>query len=432
MKTTATAPILASLLASSLAAAVPPTGAPAKLVMTGARVLDPEGRRWIEGSAIVVEGDRIASIAPAASVAGLGGAARLDLAGLHAIPGLIDLHTHLLLRPYDEAPWDDQVLRESLELRTIRAVTAARATLEAGFTTIRDLGTEGAGYADVALREAIATGTIPGPRLLAAARAIVATGCYGPAGLDPRWQAPVGAQEATGPDETRRAVREQVHHGADWIKVYADYRRRRDAVPTPTFSAGELSALVEEARSAGVRVSAHAVTPEGIRRAVEAGAATIEHGTHATDEVLSLMRERGVALCPTLAATEAYARQRGWKPGTPEPDDVRAAREMLGRALRAGVTIACGSDAGVFRHGDNAREIELLAAYGMGPEAALRAATATAARVIGRERDLGRIAPGYVADIVVLRGDPLRDPSALRDPVVVIQAGRVVLDRRGR
>lgn len=431
MRTTTAAPILASLLASALATTAPPTGAPAKLLITGARVLEPEGKRWVEGSAIVVEADRIARIVPSASLTDLRDASRLDLAGLYAIPGLIDLHTHLLLHPYDEAPWDDQVLRESLELRTIRAVTAARATLEAGFTTIRDLGTEGAGYADVALRDAIGAGIITGPRLLAATRAIVATGCYAPAGLDPRWRAPVGAQEATGADEVRRAVREQVHHGADWIKVYADYRRRTEAIPTPTFSGEELSALVHEAKSAGLRVSAHAVTPEGIRRAVEAGAATVEHGTHATDEVLSLMRERGVALCPTLAATEACARQRGWSPGAPEPDDVRAAREMLGRALRAGVTIACGSDAGVFRHGDNAREIELLAAYGMGPEAALRAATATAARVIGRERDLGRIAPGCVADIVVLRGDPLRDPSALRDPVVVIQAGRIVLDRRG-
>ncbi len=408
----------------------PPPGASEVLLLTGARVLDSEGQRWLEGHDVVVREGRIERIATAGEVKAREGARRLDLSGLHLLPGLIDLHTHLLLHPYDEASWDDQVLRESLELRTIRATTAARATLDAGFTTIRDLGTEGAGFADVALRDAIAGGMIPGPRVLASTRAIVATGCYGPSGFDPRWDVPRGAQEASGPGEVRRAVRQQIAAGADWVKVYADYRRVEGQPATPTFSQEELDALVDEARSAGRPVVAHAVTPEGIRRAVLAGAATIEHGSRASGEVLELMRERGVALCPTLAASEAVARQAGWKAGEPEPGEVRDAREMFSRALASRVSIACGSDAGVFRHGDNAREIELMAAYGMSPREALRAATATAARVIGREKELGRVAEGYLADLIAVRGDPLEDPRALRIPAVVLKAGQVVLDRR--
>jgi imidazolonepropionase-like amidohydrolase len=355
---------------------------------------------------------------------------RLDLSGLVLIPGLIDLHTHLLLHPYDETPWNDQVLKEALELRTIRAVTAARATLEAGFTTVRELGTEGAGFADVALRDAVAMHLVPGPRIFAATRAIVATGCYGPAGFDPRWEVPKGAQEADGTDGVRRAVRQQIAAGADWIKLYADYSRRPGAPATPTFSEAELAAAVDEARGAGLPVAVHAHTAEGIRRAVEAGVTTIEHGTGATPEVLALMRQHGTVLCPTLAAVEAISRYAGWRPGQPEPPRLRQSRETFAQALAAGVTIANGSDAGVFAHGDNAREIELLVACGMTPRAALRAATATAAGVLGHAGDLGRIAPGYLADLVAVTGDPLADIGALRHPVLVVKEGRVEIDRR--
>jgi imidazolonepropionase-like amidohydrolase len=292
------------------------------------------------------------------------------------------------------------------------------------------LGTEGAGFADVALRDAIAKGIVPGPRIFATTRAIVATGCYGPSGFDRRWAVPQGAEEATGADGVRAAVRAQVAAGADWIKVYTDYRRTKGAAATPTFSQAELDALVDEARSAGRRVVAHATTEEGIRRAVLAGAATIEHGYGATDAVLRLMRDHGVAFCPTLAANEAAARYAGWQPGTPEPARLREAREMFARALGSGVTIACGSDAGVFAHGDNAREIELMVAYGMRPPDALRAATATAARVLGRQDDLGRVAPGFLADLVAVEGDPLTDPSVLRRPTVVLSNGRVAVDHR--
>src|SRR5262245_57217873 len=251
--------------------------APQALLLSGAKVLDERGERWLEGVDVLVADGRIARMGAAGSIADRAEAVRIDLGGMYLLPGLIDLHSHLLLHPYDEKSWDDQVLRESLESRTIRATVAARTTVESGFTTLRDLGTEGAGYADVALRDAIESGTIPGPRIVATTRAIVATGCYAiGAGYDARWTLPKGAEEATGVDEVRRVVRGQVAAGADWIKVYADYRRAAGSPATPTFSQEELDALVDEAKSAGKRVAAHATTDEGIRRAVKAGVATIE------------------------------------------------------------------------------------------------------------------------------------------------------------
>lgn len=398
------------------------------LVLENARVLAPDGGSFLTQSAIVVAGDRIDSIGAAPAT---GGTTRLDLANAFVIPGLIDLHTHLLLHPYDEAPWNDQVLKESLEFRTVRGVAAARATLEAGFTTIRDLGTEGAGFADVGLRDAVRARIVPGPRILAATKALVTTGGYGPLGYDPRWDVPRGAQVADGADGVRRAVREQVAAGADWIKAYADYRRAAGAAATPTFTEAELAAIVDEARSARLPVAAHATTDEGIARAVRAGVKTIEHGYDASDATLDLMAARGTILCPTIAAVEATARQAGWKPGDPEPGRLTAAKRLVARARQRGVTVACGSDAGVFAHGANAREIELLAAAGLAPADALRSATAIAAAAIGREKDLGRLSPGFLADLVVLRSDPLADPNAIRGVVLVVQEGRVVFDSLG-
>jgi imidazolonepropionase-like amidohydrolase len=331
------------------------------------------------------------------------------------------------LHPYNETSWDDQVLRESLAIRTARATVHARQTLLSGWILLRDLGTEGAGYADVGLKEAIDAGIIPGPRLLVTTRAIVATGSYGPKAVLPDRDPPLyGAETADGVEEITRVVRDQIGKGADWIKVYADYRWGPNGEARPTFTAEELSKMVEVARSSGRPVVAHASTAEGMRRAVLAGVETIEHGDGGTPEVFRLMKERGVALCPTVAAGDAIQRYRGWQPGQgPEPASIRAKRESVAAALAAGVTICNGSDVGVFAHGDNARELELLVAYGMKPVDALRSATSTNARVLHMEDKVGRIAPGLWADLVGVEGDPTADIGAIRRVRFVMKGGVV-------
>jgi len=414
-----------------LAASGPLTAGAAErpIVISGAALLSPDATGVVTGMQLLVQDGRIRQIA--ARITPPEGAIRIDAAGCTVLPGLIDLHTHLLLHPYDEARWEDQVLRESLALRTVRATAAARQTLMAGFTTIRELGTEGADYADVGLRDAFAARISPGPRIFAATRAIVATGCYGPAGFDSRWQVPQGAQEASGVEEVRKAVRRQIAGGADWIKVYADYHRAPGGPTTATFTLEEMQAAVNEARTAGLQVAAHATTVEGIRRCVVAGVATVEHGYEANEENLRSIQQANITLCPTLAAAEAYEKYfGGWKPGEPDTPRLRQAKEMVRQAVRMEVFIGCGSDAGVFAHGDNARELELLVECGMTPIQAIAAATATAARVLRRD-DLGRLAEGATADLLIVRGDPLKEIGALRRATLVIKEGRVEMQRSG-
>ena len=387
-------------------------------------VADAPRRGWV----VVVHGTRIEAAGPAARVTAPAGAERVDLAGTTLIPGLIEGHSHLFLHPYDETLWDEQVLKEPLGLRMARAVAHAGATLRAGITTERDLGTEGALDNDVQLRRAIEQGIVPGPRLLVVTRAIVATGSYAPRRSGYAFDPPQGAEEADGDQAITRVVRSQIGRGADWIKVYADFGWGPGGELRPTFTQHELEVLVAIARDAGRPVAAHAMTAEGMRRAVLAGVETIEHGDEGTAEVFQLMRRRGVALCPTLAAGEAYATYfDGWVKGRDAPTPALVAKRASFRAaLEAGVSICFGGDVGVFPHGENVRELEAMVEYGMSPLAALRAATSGNAKIFHLESRVGRIAPGLIADLVAVEGDPTRAVGSLRRIRLVLKAGQPV------
>ena len=381
-----------------------------------------------EGWVVLIEASRISAVGPAAAVHAPAGTEVIELPEATLLPGLMDVHSHLFLHPYSEARWDDQVLKEPVAYRTLRAGVAARATLLAGFTTLRDLGTEGADYADLSLKRAIEEHLIEGPRLFVATRAIVATASYGPAprGLRPdACCTPQGAQEASGVAEVVRAVREQAGRGADWIKVYADYRWGPGGTQQPTFSEEELQALVAAAHSSGRPVAAHATTAEGMRRAVLAGVDSIEHGYGGTDEIFRLMAQRHVAYLPTLTAAAAYAEYfEHYVPGTGEPTaGMRDAARAFQTALRAGVSIGCGSDVGVFAHGSNYRELAWMVRDGMSAVQALTAATATDAQILGRGADLGRIRSGMLADLVAVRGDPTHDIETLAHVEFVMKEG---------
>ena len=382
------------------------------------------------GWTVLVQGERILAVGPANAVQAPADAEVIELPGATLLPGLMDLHSHLFLHPYNETRWDEQVLREPVPYRTLRAAVQARATLLAGFTTLRDLGTEGAEYADVALKRAIEERLIEGPRLFVATRAIVATASYGPAPRALRPDVcctPQGAQEASGIPEVMRAVREQAGRGADWIKVYADYRWGPDGSQQPTFSEEELQALVSTAHSSGRPVAAHAVTAEGMRRAAAAGVETIEHGYGGTAETFRLMAARKVAYLPTLTAEAAYSEYfEHYVPGVSEPTPgMRQAAQAFQLALKAGVVIGCGSDVGVYAHGTNYRELEWMVKDGMTPVQALTAATATDAHILRREADLGRIRAGMLADLIAVPGDPTQAIDVLARVEFVMKSGAV-------
>ena len=387
------------------------------------RVFD--GETFHVGWSILVEDGRIIAAGPASEIKTTTGITVLKYPGSTLMPGMIEGHSHLLLHPYNETSWDDQVLKESDALRVARATVHARKTLEAGFTTVRDLGSEGAGYADVGLKTAIDQGVIEGPRMLVAGRGIVATGSYGPKGYDTDFEVMLGAEPADGNDLIR-VVRDQIGKGADVVKVYADYRWGVHQEAQPTFSEEELRLIVETARSSGRPVVAHAVTPEAMRRAIVAGVETIEHGDGGTPEIFKLMKEKGVALCPTVAAGHAIAQYRGWKKSTDqEPEGVIAKRKSFASALQSDVIILAGGDVGVFGHGDNVRELELMNEYGMDLIRVLRTVTSVNAKAFHLDQERGAIRKGLSADIIAVEGDLSKDLTPLRKVRMVMKNGVV-------
>lgn len=388
------------------------------------RVFD--GRELHTGWWVLVHGNRIETAGPSGSVQAPSTARIIELKGMTLMPGMIEGHSHLFLHPYNETSWNDQVLTESRAERTARAVVHARETLMAGFTTVRDLGTEGAAYDDVGLKTAINKGIVPGPRIMAATRAIVATGSYGPKSTVAEMVLPQGAEEADGVDGLTRVIRSQIGHGADVVKLYADYRWGANGTAAPTFTLDELKLAVQVASSSGRMVAVHSSTAEGMRRATLAGVTTIEHGDSGTPEIFKLMKEHNVAFCPTLAAGEATAMYAGYKKGIdPEPERIKNKRISFANALKAGVTICMGGDVGVFTHGDNAREMLLMVDYGMKPVDVLQSATAINAEVFGL-KNLGNIKNGYLADLVAVEGNPVEDIKAVKAVKVVVKDGVVV------
>jgi len=411
----------------AMAAAIVTAAAPAAaepILLRPAAVFDGVDPHPHAGWSVLVEGDRIAAVGP--NVAAPAGAKVVDLPGATLIPGMIEGHSHLFLHPYNEVKWDDQVLHEPLALRTARAVVSAEKTLMAGFTTERDLGTEGAGFADAGLKQAIDEGIVPGPRLLVSTKAIVARGAYGPKGFEPGVAIPQGAQEVAGVDETIRAVRDQVAGGATIVKFYADYHWGKGEPSRVTLSQAELDAGAAAAHDAGRLVAVHATTAEGMMRAVRAGADTIEHGYGGTAEVFKAMAARHIALCPTIAASEAYARYfEQWNGQEPAPESVQKNRRSFRLAMQAGVPICMGGDVGVYTHGHNWLEMEAMQRAGMPAAQVMIAATSGNARIL-HLADRGAVRPGLLADIVAIDGDPTRDVSAAEHVRFVMKGGQIV------
>lgn len=388
-----------------------------------ARVFD--GENMHSGWVVLVKGNKIE--AAGAMTFKLPANARIiEMPGATLLPGLIEGHSHLFLHPYNETSWNDQVLKESRAERTARAVTHAQATLLAGFTTVRDLGTEGAQYDDAGLKQAIEKGVIIGPRMIIATKAIVARGSYGPDYKNADLDLPQGAAEVAGMDEMATEVYNQIGKGADVIKLYADYRWGLNDQAAPTFSIEAIALAASIAKSAGRPAVAHASTKEGMRRAVMGGISTIEHGDNGDDEIFKLMKEKGVALCPTLAASDAISRYEGWKKDIdPEPARITAKKKSFQSALRNGVTILMGGDVGVFAHGTNAREMELMVEYGMKPVEVLRAATSVNAKVFGLFEKIGSLSKGMLADIIAVQGDPSADIKKINQVVFVMKDGKI-------
>ena len=391
-------------------------------------LFDSRGEALRKNVIIIVENEKIKEITTTAP----SGAEVIDLSHETCLPGLIDTHTHILLQgDITAADYDQQLLKQSPEYRTILATVNARRALEYGFTSIRDLETEGAGYADADVKKAINNGIIPGPRMQVATRALDVTGAYPLQGYAPNVPVPHGVQVVDGPDNARQAVREQISHGADWIKVYSDrsYWVRDDGVldDIPTFTLDELRAIVDEAHRERHKVASHAMALKGVHNSVEAGVDTVEHGNYIADEDLKTMAARGVFYVPTIFVGDYVAQGRAAEGAQVWVKMVQIHEDTFRRAMKAGVKIAFGTDAGGFDWKvDPAKEFAWMVKFGMTPAQAIRAATATASELLGQQNSVGTIEPGKLADIVAVPGDPLADVTLMEKVDFVMKGGMIV------
>ena len=414
----------------------PVSSEPVTIIRAGV-VIDPNSASPLRDQTIVIRGNRIESIGPASATQATGNV--IDLSHATVLPGLIDAHTHIFLQGEDpaEGGYDIQLLKYPLAYRAARAVVAARRALEQGFTTIRDVETEGAGYGDVGIKQAINEGHIPGPRMFVATRAISTTGGYPLEGYAPEIEVPKGVQIIDGPIEARKAAREQLDHGADWIKVYMTHRSWVDKngvfQSQPTLTLEELKAIVDETHGWGKKVACHSYSGIGMQRALDGGCDSIEHGIELTDAQIAQMVKQGTWLCPTLSAY-----YYNWEPAN-TPDGIRDRKRMelhndsFQRAVRAGVKIAFGTDMGGITWTESeAQEFSRMVEFGMSPMDTIRAATTRAAEMLDMKGEIGTLQRGAYADIIAVEGDPLKDISVLKNVRFVMKDGKVVKNEVGK
>ncbi len=421
--------LLALTLTAGTLGAQQAAPAPVRTLVRAGKLIDGTGAAPRSDQGVLVEDGRITAVGAWAEVSARApGVTTIDLSGMTVLPGLIDAHTHILLQgDITAADYDDQLLKESIPYRTIRAVAAGRTALMNGFTTLRDLETEGAMFADVDLKRAFALGIVPGPRMFVATRAFSATGMYPLSGYSWELKVPDGVQIVDGPEEIRKGVREQVKYGADWIKVYVDRRyylgddgRLHSWV---NFTDEELKMFVDEAHRLGKRAAAHAIGYDGIDAALRAGFNSIEHGDGLTPDLMDRMIKQGAYWCPTIFVGAYVAEGRGgiW------PKMVDIERVAFGQAVTKGVKIAYGTDAGGYAWTENqAQEMAYMVRYGMAPLQVIRSATSVAADLLGQSANLGAVAAGRWADLVAVKEDPLADITALQRVAWVMKGGAVM------